>query len=591
MPTIQNSIFSGDALDSRPFSAEGSATGLTFTHNLVAGWSEGAYLVEGSSGSVTTNVFTNDGNGVITESAAVDISHNSFSGSVGAEVVPIAFASESIGSFVHDNTYDQARPISVFAVGPAGQTITGSDVSTTFHDEFHTGALTVQGGSGNDVYIANPGDNIVEQANGGTDEVRSTGTFALPANVENLTLLDGDSNTQTFDDMALGPITNGENGWTVNGPNAPRDQEIVDVNGNHEFRMSSNPSIADFAGPFSPQLSVAAGEPDTGAAFSGQSIKFDIQAVNATPDGSRLEIDFGNAAGTDRNNFMVIESFPGTGIRIAVSEPDTSGNFDGDGTDAAPNDWRQLVNGGVDPTTSHSIELRLDYVDGANNDVIGVYLDGKEIGTTTTFENFHDALGGDHVTNAQANLTDRVFFRLSGNGAPQGAGVDQGFLIDNPTTAVYSQQRERHRQRSRQRHHRQRRQRHSHRPRRQRHPARRRRHRHRRLPRGASQLRRDVGWHDRDRRRQPRRFAGRHRHGRPHQRAAVQRPQDHPGWRQQPLCEHPGRHQCGQRRRHGPRGQRNLYRERDAQGRRQSAGRVAGRHRARRHAQHAGEFR
>ncbi len=322
--TIQNSIFSGDALDSRPFSAEGSATGLTFTRNLVSGWSEGAYLVEGSSGSVAANTFTNDGNGVITESAAVDISHNSFSGSVGAEVVPIAFVDESIGSFVHDNTYDQARPISVFAVGPAGQTITGSDIPTTFHDEFHTGALTVQGGSGNDVYIANPGDNIVEQANGGTDEVRSTGTFALPTNVENLTLLDGDKNTQTFDDMALGPITNGENGWTVLGPNAPRDQAIVDVAGNHEFRMSSNPSIADFAGPYSPQLSVAAGEPETGAAFSGQSIKFDIQAVNATPDGSRLEIDFGNAAGTDRNNFMVIESFPGTGIRIAVSEPDTS---------------------------------------------------------------------------------------------------------------------------------------------------------------------------------------------------------------------------------------------------------------------------
>ena len=435
--TIQNSIFSGDALDSRPFSAEGSASGLTFTRNLVTGWNEGAYIVEGASGSIANNAFTNDGNGVITESTAVDISHNSFSGSVGAEVVPIAFANESIGSFVHDNTYDQARPISVFAVGPAGQTITGSDISTTFHDEFHSGALTVQGGSGSDVYIANATDTIVEQANGGTDEVRATSSFTLPTNVENLTLLDGDSNTQTFDDMDLGPITDGENGWTVNGPNAPRDQEIVDVAGNHEFRMSSNPSIADFAGPFSPQLSVAAGEPDTGAAFSSQSIKFDIQAASATPDGSRLEIDFGNAAGTDRNNFMVIESFPGTGIRIAVSEPDTNGNFDGDGTDAAPNDWRQLVSG-VDPSVSHSVELRLDYVDGANNDVIGVYLDGKEIGTTTTFENFHDALGGDHVTNAQANLTDRVFFRPSGNGAPQGAGVYQGFLIDNLTTAVYN---------------------------------------------------------------------------------------------------------------------------------------------------------
>ncbi len=226
----------------------------------------------------------------------------------------------------------------------------------------------------------------------------------------------------------------------------------------------------------------------------------------------------------------MIESFQGTGIRIAVSEPDTSGNFTGNDTAAAPNDWRQLVSG-VDPTTSHSIELRLDYVDGPNNDVIGVYLDGKEIGTTTTFENFHDAAGGTHVANALVNLTDRVFFRPSGNGSPQTPGADQGFLIDNLTTAVYNN------------------------------------------ANGtgndlanvitandgndiltglggndilhggagidtaaygwsAGQLRRDLERRDGDRRRQPRRFAGRHRHRRPHQRPAVQRPQDLPGRRQ-----------------------------------------------------------
>src|SRR5262249_4997508 len=56
------------------------------------------------------------------------------------------------------------------------------------------------------------------------------------------------------------------------------------------------------------------------------------------------------------------------------------------------------------------------------------------------FENFHDALGGTHVGNAQANLTDRVFFRPSGNGSPQDGpdGQNQGFVIDNLTTAVYN---------------------------------------------------------------------------------------------------------------------------------------------------------
>lgn len=303
------------------------------------------------------------------------------------------------------------------------------------------GADHLEGGSGNDVYYAGPTDTIVELGGGGTDEVRTTDSFTLPVNVENLTLLDGDSNTQTFDNMAVGPITDGENGWTVIG-NSPRDQAVVDLGGgNHAFQMSSDPSIPDFAGPYSPQLSVAAGEPDTGAAYSGQLIKFDLKAVDPTPDGSRLEIDFGNAAGTDRNNFMVIESFAG-GIRIAVSEPTADGSdFTGDETDPPPNDYRQLI-AGVDPTVSHTIEMRLDYVDGPDNDVIDIYLDGKLIGTTTTFENYHDALNpGQHIANAQANLTDRVFFRPSANGAPQdgaGGSVDQGFLIDNLTTAVYN---------------------------------------------------------------------------------------------------------------------------------------------------------
>src|SRR5262249_17796284 len=152
--------------------------------------------------------------------------------------------------------------------------------------------------------------------------------------VENLTLLDnGVSNTQTFDHMALGPITDHENGsspgdtsgtngqgWTVLAPHAP--EGVLGPDGPNGVRVSNDPGSGDFAGPYSPQLSFAAGEPDTGASFSSQSISFNFQAVHATPDGSRLEIDFGNAAGTDRDNFLAIESFADTGIRITVSEPD-----------------------------------------------------------------------------------------------------------------------------------------------------------------------------------------------------------------------------------------------------------------------------
>jgi len=123
-----------------------------------------------------------------------------------------------------------------------------------------------------------------------------------------------------------------------------------------------------------------------------------------------------------------------------VSEPTADGqDFTGNETSPAPNDWRELASG-VDPATSHTLEMRLHYLDGPNNDVIDVYLDGHYIGTTTTFENYHDGLSPNHIANAQANLTDRVFFRPSANGAPQdgAGGQNQGFLFDNVSTSVYN---------------------------------------------------------------------------------------------------------------------------------------------------------
>lgn len=53
-----------------------------------------------------------------------------------------------------------------------------------------TGADTMVGGSGNDVYLVEGiGDGVTEQAGQGTDTVQSSITYALGANVENLTLI------------------------------------------------------------------------------------------------------------------------------------------------------------------------------------------------------------------------------------------------------------------------------------------------------------------------------------------------------------------------------------------------------------------
>src|SRR5262245_41979234 len=118
---------------------------------------------------------------------------------------------------------------------------------------------TIDGGAGNDSYVVDSIDDVVTEAlNSGADTVQSGVSYTLGANVENLTLTDAASNTQTFDDMALGAIADGENDWKFVGPGS-RDQAVVDLGGgNHAFHISSDPASGDFGGPYSPALSVAA---------------------------------------------------------------------------------------------------------------------------------------------------------------------------------------------------------------------------------------------------------------------------------------------------------------------------------------------
>ena len=440
-----DNTFTGDQVNIGLYPTTTATTTYTFSGT------NGPDDLEGAAGADTLKglggddlIVGNGGNDILVGGAGND----NIQGGLGTDTVD--YSQESGGGAVVVN----------LATGTATDTFNNTDmlsgienaIGTSGADTFTSAAAgvnTFTGGLGNDTYNVKAGDVIVE-LNGNTnglDQVFTTDSYTLDANVENLTLQDKTgthlSDTQTFEGMTLGPITDGENGWKVAGSH---DQEIVSVSGNKMFRMSSDPSNGDFGGPYSPELSAAAGETGAGAAFNGQSIKFNFKAVNATPDGSRLEVDFGNAAGTDRNNFLVIESFGTTGIRIAVSEPLSptvvpgGSPFSGSG-DPAPNDYRELVTG-VDPGVQHTLEMRLAYVDGQNNDRIDVYLDGQYIGQTTTFENYHDSLAGTHNANAAANFTDRVFFRGGANGSPQDAPgghlVNEGFYFDNLTTSVYN---------------------------------------------------------------------------------------------------------------------------------------------------------
>ena len=220
----------------------------------------------------------------------------------------------------------------------------------------------MNGGDGDDTYVVdNAGDTTVEGSGPGTgtDTVQSSVTYTLAANVENLTLMDAGTGTENFENFTAGEITNGENGWKTAGVH---DQEVEDTRA-AATTFSACPAIpraATSAGPIRRISASVPASPTTSADGNVHVIKFVVKPVSDTADNSRLEVDFGNVAGTDRNNFMVIENYAG-GVRIAVTEPDANGNFVTTGL--APNDYRTLVDH-LSTTEFHQIELRLTYVDG-----------------------------------------------------------------------------------------------------------------------------------------------------------------------------------------------------------------------------------
>jgi hypothetical protein len=451
--TIENSVFYRDGVVDADVSrgithSVGSGDGLTVSGNAFTGWHTGTYVNGGTNVTVENNLY---------EGNLVGMSLDAYAGATGLAVTGNTFTDQilegmGIGSLggaswagdISGNTFNGAG---VFNYDPAlatdlveGNTFNGTAGNDTLSDDStasgRIGGNTLVGGDGDDVYLVSGNDTVVEAAGEGTDEVRTTDSYILPDHVEKLTLLDGASSFEDFEGFDLGPIANGENGWAVAG-GPGRDQSIVDDGGNQVFRMSSDPSITDFAGPYSAALPATAGEPGTSAGFNGHTIKFRFKPVDPTGDNSRLEVDFGRANATDRNNFMVLEA-TAAGIRIAVNEPLTDGNWANNSFTAFTGNV--TLADGVSLGDWHDIELHLTYVDGPDNDVIEVYLDGAHIGTTTTFENYRDALGGLHEDNAEANQTSRIFFRPSAGGAPVDGpgGENEGFLFDDLQMSVHN---------------------------------------------------------------------------------------------------------------------------------------------------------
>jgi hypothetical protein len=258
----------------------------------------------------------------------------------------------------------------------------------------------------------------------------SVSMFAIPQAV---TL--ADSNSINFESYLLGTIDN-QDGWSSDGAAgsgcATYDHEVDSSNGvtgfgSQSLRISNSVTSGCFGDQtFSKSLVNEAGEsvatnngmsggtrqPHFEAQFSFASTLATYQAgmaMSVSPDrgdGSRMSyLKFqDDAAGMD----VFFVDVSGTTSPVSFDEHQVA------------NDLLRSV--------PHTAKFSIDYINGASNDVVKIYIDGALVYTGTSWENYYRY---DNEASAEQTprTTDDLIFRTGGTATPSNNG--NGFLFDN----------------------------------------------------------------------------------------------------------------------------------------------------------------
>ncbi len=236
---------------------------------------------------------------------------------------------------------------------------------------------------------------------------------------------------EDFEAFTLGSV-DGQSGWQMTGP---FDVEVVNNTsvpasfGSQSLRISNAVTSGSFGDQlFSVSLADEAGE--SGAANDGQSggtrqpyfqASWDILAAEPTEQAGlsvAASPDRGDGA---RMSWIQVADMPG-GLDVNFYDFEHQSPIDC----AFPGtSWRLVtIASGLDRTIPHNIKATIEFVDGINNDVVKVYVDGVLVHTGLSWEDyFRDC------ETAPTRTVDSILFRVSGTAAP--ATLGNGFLIDN----------------------------------------------------------------------------------------------------------------------------------------------------------------
>ena len=123
-------------------------------------------------------------------------------------------------------------------LGSGAISATGNALNNTLDGSKNTAGNVLAGGVGNDTYIVDSGDTVIELAGDGTDTVQTASSFALSGNVENLTLSGtsaingtGDSSNNQLTGNSGANVLNGGTGADTMIGGAGNDTYVVDEAG------------------------------------------------------------------------------------------------------------------------------------------------------------------------------------------------------------------------------------------------------------------------------------------------------------------------------------------------------------------------
>ncbi len=234
-----------------------------------------------------------------------------------------------------------------------------------------------------------------------------------------------------FESFTAGTV-NAQGGWSSAGAAgsgcAVYDHAVTDVDygyaefGTQSLRISNAVTSGCFGDQtFSASLADEAGESSAeGGGLSGGTrqpyFEAEWQFASTVPDAEQTGLTL--VASPDRGDGARM-----SWVQMADGPDGLAVNFY-DYQAAVANFVLTPVASGLDRTVPHTIKITMEFVDGAANDIVKLYVDGSLVHTGTSWE--------DYFRDSEANPTrtvDSLLFRTSGTAVPATAG--NGFLIDN----------------------------------------------------------------------------------------------------------------------------------------------------------------